>query len=113
MESAQNLTDLPPDTSCQITKYQRVTGILNPLWPGVKVSFTILEFIGFRFIQYCSAKLHTTVASPFLSLTCTFGALDFVSITMTILEKNGIQKTVNATPLFSMGSLDITGFDGP
>jgi hypothetical protein len=42
MEAAQNLTDLPPDTSFQITKYQRVTDILNPLGLGVKVSFTIL-----------------------------------------------------------------------
>ena len=48
MESTQNLTDLPPDTSCQITKYQRVTDILNPLWPGVKVSFTKLEFWVFQ-----------------------------------------------------------------
>ena len=42
----QNLTDLPPDTSCQNTKYQRVTDILNPLGLGVKVSFTILDIFG-------------------------------------------------------------------
>ena len=46
MESAQNWTDLPPDTSSQITKYQRITDILNPLGLGVKVSFTILDSSG-------------------------------------------------------------------
>jgi hypothetical protein len=40
MELAHNLTDLPPETSCQINKYQSVTDILNPLGLGVKVSFT-------------------------------------------------------------------------
>jgi len=69
MESAQNLTDSPPDTSCQITKYQRVTDILNPLGPGVKVSFTILKFTYLWFLLYCNSKLHTEVASPFLSNT--------------------------------------------
>jgi len=46
MESAQNLTDLPPDTSCQTTKYQMITDILNPLGFGVKVSFTIHNILG-------------------------------------------------------------------
>ena len=46
MELAQNLTDLPPDTSCQITKYQSVTDILNPLGLEVKVSFAILVSSG-------------------------------------------------------------------
>ena len=46
MESAQNLTDLPPDTSCQIHKYQLVTDILDPLGLGVKVSFAILDSSG-------------------------------------------------------------------
>jgi len=36
---------------------------------------------------------------------------DFVSITMTILEKGGIKKTVNETVVFRMGSLDIIGFE--
>jgi hypothetical protein len=42
-----------------------------------------------------------------------FEPADFASFTNRILKNAGIQKTVNATPLFSMGSLDITGFDGP
>jgi hypothetical protein len=44
MESAQNLTDLPPDTSRQYTKYQPVADILNPLGRGVKISFAKLDF---------------------------------------------------------------------
>ena len=46
MELAHNLTDLPPETSCQINKYQSVTDILNPLWLGIKLSFTILYSSG-------------------------------------------------------------------
>jgi hypothetical protein len=46
MELAQNLTDLPPDTSCQITKYQSVTDILNLLGLGVKISSIIVESFG-------------------------------------------------------------------
>jgi len=30
-------------------------------------SFTILKFIGLWFLLYCNSKLHTKVASPFLS----------------------------------------------
>jgi len=41
-----------------------------------------------------------------------FKPADFVSFAITILKNAGIQKTVNATAPFSMGSLDITGFDG-
>ena len=47
MESAQNLTDLPPDTSCQSPKYQTVTDILNALGLGVKASFTKINSSGF------------------------------------------------------------------
>jgi len=88
MESAQNLTDSPPDTSCQITKYQRVTDILNPLGPGVKVSFTILKFTYLWFLLYCNSKLHTEVASPFLSYCATVsiaknGKLDNAIINLT------------------------------
>jgi len=67
MESAQNLIDLKPDIFCQIAKYQRVTDILNPLGFGVKVSSAILKFIGLWFLPYNNSKLHTKVASPFLS----------------------------------------------
>jgi len=38
--------------------------------------------------------------------------MDFLSFTITILKNPGIQKTVNATVPFSMGSLDITDFEG-
>jgi hypothetical protein len=41
-----------------------------------------------------------------------FELADFVSFAITILKNAGIQKTVNAAALFSMGSLDITGFEG-
>ena len=37
---------------------------------------------------------------------------DFVSFTITMLENYGIYVTVNATVVFWMVSLDITGFDG-
>ena len=36
----------------------------------------------------------------------------FLSFTKRILKNAGIQKTVNATEPFSMGSLDISGFEG-
>jgi hypothetical protein len=42
-ESSRNSGHSEPDISCQYTKYQRVTDILNPLGLGVKVSFTILS----------------------------------------------------------------------
>lgn len=76
MESAQNLTDSPPDTSCQITKYQRVTDILNPLGPGVKVSFTILKFIGLWFLLYCNgcSPLHNEITYGYNRKTCIFKA---------------------------------------
>jgi len=41
-----------------------------------------------------------------------FEPADFVSFTITILKNAGIQKTVNTTVHFSMGSLDITDFEG-
>ena len=41
-----------------------------------------------------------------------FEPADFVSFAITILKNAGIQKTVNATAHFSIGSLDITGFEG-
>jgi hypothetical protein len=41
-----------------------------------------------------------------------FELADFVSFAITILKNAGIQKTVHAVALFSMGSLDITGFEG-
>jgi len=40
-----------------------------------------------------------------------FEPADFTSFTKRILKNAGIQKTVNATAPFSMGSLDITGFE--
>jgi hypothetical protein len=40
-----------------------------------------------------------------------FDPADFTSFTKRILKNAGIQKTVNATAPFSMGSLDISGFD--
>jgi hypothetical protein len=46
MKLAENLTDLPPETSCQINKYQSVTDILNPLGLGAKVSFIIFDSSG-------------------------------------------------------------------
>jgi len=46
MKLSQNLTDLPPDTSCQTNKYQSFTDILNLLGLGVKVSSTSVEFFG-------------------------------------------------------------------
>jgi hypothetical protein len=42
-----------------------------------------------------------------------FELADFASFTNRILKNAGIQKPVNATTPFSMGSLDITGFVGP
>jgi hypothetical protein len=42
-----------------------------------------------------------------------FELADFASFTNRILKNAGIQKPVNATAPFSMGSLDITGFVGP
>jgi len=36
----------------------------------------------------------------------------FTSFTKRILKNSGIQKTVNATAPFGMGSLDIKGFEG-
>jgi len=42
-----------------------------------------------------------------------FEQADFASFTNRILKNAGIQKTVNTTIHFSMGSLDITGFVGP
>jgi hypothetical protein len=41
-----------------------------------------------------------------------FEPADFTSFTKRILKNAGIQKTVNATEPFSMGSVDISGFDG-
>jgi hypothetical protein len=111
MESAQNLTDLPPGTSCQITKYQRVTDTLNPLWSGVKVSFTKLEFWVFRNLpipDQIIIVLRQTVAYRKMR----FEPAGFLSFTKRILKNAGIQKTVNTTVHFSMGSLDITDFEG-
>jgi len=41
-----------------------------------------------------------------------FESRDFASFTNRILKNAGIQKTVNVTAPFSMGSLDISGFEG-
>jgi len=38
--------------------------------------------------------------------------MDFLWFAITILKNAGIQKTVNATVVFWMVSIDITGFDG-
>ena len=40
-----------------------------------------------------------------------FVPVDFASFTNRILKNAGIEKTVNATAPFGMGSIDITGFD--
>jgi hypothetical protein len=41
-----------------------------------------------------------------------FEPADFLSFTITMLENYGIHITINATAPFSMGSLDILGFEG-
>ena len=41
-----------------------------------------------------------------------FESADFASFTNRILKNAGNQKTVNATEPFSMGSLEISGFEG-
>ena len=47
----------------------------------------------------------------FLIVVYTFGVMDFLSFTITILKNAGIQKTVNATAPFSMGSITDSGWD--
>jgi hypothetical protein len=54
----------------------------------------------------------TLLRFPILIVICNIKTPDSLVITITILKNDGIQKTVNATAPFSMGSLDISGFEG-
>jgi hypothetical protein len=62
MGSTQNLTNLPPDPSCQYDKYQWVIDILNSLGLGVKVSFRMVDSFAVLKPSNSKSSHHSQVA---------------------------------------------------
>jgi len=71
----------------------------------------MFENFGFLFLHKIAANLNLEKAKN-LYRNMHFKLADFVSFAITILKNVRIQKTINATVVFSMVSLDITGFEG-
>ena len=76
---------------CQYTKYQPVTGILNSLGPGVKVSFTILHSSvvskpSNSRSSHCSGKTMVAWSKPIILISAKNDKLENVSMSLISLK---------------------------